>query len=110
MPYTPDSPNSENIPGPPVSQGLNKLHILRMDIQLKPGDPDGTVIDVLWAEGYRDGDDFKPVKQNQVTLSGEALATKLNEATTGGSHYGEVKNAVWELLQSEGHVGAGTIS
>lgn len=109
MSFTPDSPNSENIPGPPVAQGLNKLHILRMDIQLVPGDPDATKVDVRWAEGYMDGDDYKPVKLHSDLLSGEDVAAKLAELTTGGSIYGEVKTALWDLLQSRGLVGSGTV-
>jgi hypothetical protein len=109
MSYTPDSPNSENVPGPPVAQGLNKLHILRMDIQLVPDDAASTKVEVTWAEGYMDGDTYKPVKRHVDLLAGEDVATKLAELTTGGSIYGEVKAALWDLMQARGLVGAGTV-
>jgi len=110
MGYTPDSPNTAPIPAPPVEQGLNKLHILRLDIQLIPGSDAGTVVEVTWAEGYMDGATFKPVRTKTEKLTGAALDAKMAELTTGGSIYGEVKTAIWELLVGAGHVGAGTIS
>ena len=110
MSYVPDSPNTQDIPGPTVEQGLNKLHIMRMDIQLVPGDQDATKVDITWAEGYMDGDDFVPVTRHTELLAGQDVADKLAEATTGGSIYGEVKTAVWELLQARELVGSGTIS
>lgn len=109
MSFTPDSPNSEALPGPPVEQGLNKMHIMRLDIQLVPGDAAATVVDVTWAEGYMDGDNYKPVKQHTENLRGEDVANKLAELTTGGSVYGEVKTAVWDLLQNRNLVGSGTV-
>jgi hypothetical protein len=109
MSFTPDSPNSEQIPGPTVAQGLNMLHIMRMDIQLVPGQAAGTTVHITWAEGYMDGEEFKPVKLHTEALRGDDVDAKLAELTTGGSIYGEVKNAVWELLQSRNLVGAGTV-
>lgn len=109
MSFTPDSPNSEQIPGPPVSQGLNVLHVMNLNIHLVPGQAAGTAVDVTWAEGYMDGEDFKPVKLHTETLQGDDVDTKLAELTTGGSIYGEVKGAVWDLLQSRNLVGAGTV-
>jgi len=109
MSFTPDSPLTAEIPAPPVEQGLNKLHILRLDIQLVPGSATGSVVDVTWAEGFMDGATFKPVRTHNEKFTGAALDAKLAELTTGGSIYGEVKTAVWELLQAGGHIGSGTI-
>lgn len=116
MPYTPDSPPVGQIPQPTVNQNLNKFHVLNMDITLVPGDQNATKITVTWAEGYDDSG-FKPVKTKRHTFDGSKgdadateLIAKLAKTTTGGSVYGEVKTAVWELLQARNLVGSGTIS
>jgi hypothetical protein len=110
MGYTPDTPASEQITGPTVAQDINKFHVLRMNIQLTPGDPAATKVEVTWVEGYMDGEDFKPVKQNVELLYGQDVADKLASATGGGSIYDEVKAAVWSLLAARNLVGAGTVS
>jgi hypothetical protein len=112
MPLSPDSPNTQDIPGPVVNKNLAKMHIHEFTVHV---DPNGAAnekiqVSVRWSEGYEDGGVYYPVKQQQKTYAGATLEAALNENTTGGSFYGEVKAKLWAWMQSEGDAPAGTVT
>jgi hypothetical protein len=109
MSFTPTKPVEAPVPGPQVDRKLDKLHILRLDIQLRPGQQTGTVVEVTWVEGFMEGENYKWLRTRHERIGGEALDAKLAAVTTGGSLYEEVRKAVWSLLQELGHIGAGTV-
>jgi hypothetical protein len=109
MPFQPDSPPTGNIPQPTTTQPLNKYHIGKLTLHLDPNDASALRADVTILRGYEDGGVFKPVETERHTLSGQSLIDAVNAVTTGGSVYGEVKTALWNLLLSENIVTSGTI-
>lgn len=112
MPLSPDSPNTKDIPGPAVSQNLTKMHIHEFRVNVNPNGAANEKIQVHvhFSEGYEDGGVYYPVKQQQKMYSGESLEAALNENTTGGTFYGEIKSKLWTWMQSQGDAPAGTIS
>lgn len=109
MSFTPTKPVAAPVPAPQVDKKLDKLHILRLDIQLRPGQQTGTIVEVTWAEGFMEGEKYVCVRTRHERLGGEVLDAKLASVTTGVPLYEEVRKAVWELLQELGHIGTGTI-
>jgi len=112
MPLAPDSPNSQDIPGPAVSQNLTKMHILEFRVHVNPNGAENEKIQVQvrWSEGYDVDDVYHPVKQHQKTYSGEDLEAALQENTTGGTFYGEIKAKLWSWMQSQGDAPAGNVT
>jgi hypothetical protein len=112
MPLSPDSPNSQDVPGPVVSQNLTKMHIHNFQVHVDPnGAADEKIqVHVQWSEGYEDGGIYYPVKQHAKMYSGAALEAALQENTTGGTFYGEVKAKLWSWMQAQGDAPAGTVT
>lgn len=112
MPLSPDSPNSKDIPGPAVSQNLTKMHIHEFTVRVDPnGEANSKIqVNIRWSEGYESEGVYYPVNQNQKLYSGEDLEDALNENTTGGTFYGEIKAKLWAWMQAQGDAPAGTVS
>lgn len=112
MPLSPDSPSTKDIPGPEVTKNLTKMHIHEFSVTVDPnGAADSKIqVRVRWSEGYEDGGVYYPVNHHTKNYSGASLEAALNENTTGGSFYGEVKNKLWTWMQSQGDAPAGIIS
>lgn len=114
MPLSPDSPNTKEVTGATVTKNLNKMHIHELRIFINPNGPaDGKIsAEVRWSEGYEDGNPavYYPVNHFSQQYSGHDFEAMVAANTTGGSLYGEIKNALWAWLQLQGHAPAGTIS
>jgi hypothetical protein len=113
MPLNPDSPNTKDIIGPSVTKNLDKMHIHEIRIFTNPNGPtDGKMsTEIKWSEGYEDGTPttYYPVTFHTQQYSGHDFESMVAENTTGGSLYGEIKNAMWAWLQKQGHAPAGKI-
>jgi hypothetical protein len=114
MPLNPDSPNTKDVEGPVVSKNLTKMHIHEFRVILDPNAAAGSKVQlyVKWSEGYEEGDPavYHFVNMHSKAFSGQALEDELNENTTGGSYYGEVKAKLWGWLQDQGEAPAGNIT
>lgn len=114
MPLSPDSPSTQNIPGPVVTKNLTKMHIHEFKVNLDPNGAENEKIQlhIRWSEGYEEGTPavYYPVKNYQKMFSGATLEAALNENTTGGSFYGEIKAKLWTWLQGQGDAPAGNIT
>lgn len=112
MPLSPDSPNTQDVAGPVVSKNLTTIHITDFHVNINPNGVAGSKVSlqVRWSEGYMDGENYCPVNHFNERFSGQDLEDTLNENTTGGSLYGEVKAKLYAWLQSQGKAPAGTVS
>jgi hypothetical protein len=111
MPLNPDSPNTKNVPGPPAEKSLTKMHIHQFRAIIDPNGVDGSKIQlsVKWSEGYEDEGTYYPVNHYSKTFEGAALEAAMDENTTGGTFYGEVKARLWGWLQEQGDAPAGNV-
>ena len=112
MPLAPDSPSTQDVTGPVVSKNLGVMHIQEFRVIVDPNGVAGSKIQVFvrWTEGYVSEDVFYPVNAKSKTYSGQDLEDSLDENTTGGSFYGEIKAKLWGFLQTSGDAPAGTIT
>jgi hypothetical protein len=110
MPLNPDSPAQRDVAGPTVQKNLDVSHIHELTIILTPDDQSDTRLRVVWSEGYMEDGKYVPVNRMTKNLSGDAVVAAIGANTTGGSIYGEVKTALWALLQSQGLAPSGNIT
>lgn len=114
MPLNPDSPNTKDVVGPVVNKSLAKMHIHEFRVSVDPNAADGSKIRlfVKWSEGYEAGDPtvYYPATLHSEVFSGQDLEDALNENTTGGTFYGEIKSKLWTWMQSQGKAPAGNIT
>jgi hypothetical protein len=111
MPFAPTAPVSENVPATPVAQDVDTFHLIDIRIQNNPNDAAAISAKVRWAEGYVDGETFIKVKERSHSCEGANFITKMNSATEDGqSFYDAVKNGIWDYLEAEGIIAAGSVS
>jgi len=112
MPFTPNSPETKQIPTAVQDKALDVYHIYSFQLLLGTGALADATCKVQWFKGYNGEDGkFIPVVMENTELKGQPLVDKLSELVTSGkSRYVDVKNALWSLLQSEGATGDGSIS
>lgn len=72
-------------------------------------DAGGPIIDVRFALGSLTGEAFIPAIGRGAALPSAVVVAKMAAAPIGNTIYDVIKNAVYELLQQEGHLGAGSI-
>lgn len=112
MPLSPDSPNTKSVAGPVVTKNLTKMHIHQFQILVDPNGSAGNKVQLLvkWSEGYEDNGVYYPAAQHSAHFKGEELEASLQENTTGGSFYGEIKTKLWSWLQAQGQAPSGNVS
>lgn len=110
MPFSPNVPPTIDVEGPKVSTNLTTYHITTYTVMVDPNNPDATSVKVSWSRGRMNGQVFETADSGQAVLTGQAVLNKINEVTTGGTVYNEVKQRLWELLQAAGKIPAGSIS
>jgi len=112
MPLSPDSPSTKDVPGPLTTKNLTKMHIHQFQVIVDPNGAENEKIQlyIKWSEGYEEEGVYYPVNHYSEGFTGASLESTLEENTTGGSFYGEVKAKLWAWLQAQGKAPAGTIS
>jgi hypothetical protein len=86
------------------------IHEFRVHVDPNGAEDEKIQVHVRWSEGYEDSGVYYPVNQFKKMYSGASLEAALEENTTGGSFYGEVKNKLWTWMQAQGDAPAGTVS
>jgi len=110
MPFQPNIPPTIDVDGPKVQKSLAVYHITSFTVVVNPNLPDATSVKVNWDRGSMNGGTFVTADSGSAVLTGQAVLNKINEVTTGGTVYNEVKQRLWELLVAAGKIPAGTIS
>jgi len=110
MPLQPTTPETREVKTVEEKTATH-LHVTELRIFIDPNDSTATSIEVLWAEGYMDGETFVQIGVKRADLSGEDVLTKIGETTDGTtSVYNNVKQRVWAMLKSAGWVPAGSVT
>jgi hypothetical protein len=110
MPLEPTSPEDRDVK---VTQTktITHYHVVNLNININPNDVNALFITVRWEEGYMDGQEFISVAAKDALFDGQDTIDKVMEITDGTtSVYDNVKQRVWEMLQTAGLVPAGTVT
>jgi hypothetical protein len=112
MPFTPTTPEAGEIPAAPVAQDKTTIHVTCIRIEKEPESTEPSVY-VEWQEGYMDGENFVMIdigKNGYVATPSSVLETIMSGSPSGSSVYDVIKNAIYQLLQDDSKIPAGTVS
>ncbi len=112
MAFTPDAPVSETVKTvSSSSQAIDTFYITSFTVDMVPKEPLETKMRVRIVMGYDNAGTFVKTGTKVVQLSGTPLTDKMGElVTNGATHRTDLRDALYDLLQAEGHLETGTVS